>query len=589
MQTLFKPTVHVYLTVALLASAASTLTACIDANADEWGEDEPVYDGKQDGSSLMTIYLPDLSTHTRKILATEQLGELERDRTGILNVDGHDFNDNTVLIFSGELHRYDGKVEPQLFVVKPENLPKQVKTKFGTSYLRADLKADSGKQYAAGASRLGSIAGVFRGEIIATDKLSVGTKPNADLKKYYVKPSNPNERPPNVLRKTTFYIDPNISLTKLLPKSTNADPCLGNTMIDNTNVGTLLGAFAVDGFPTDKPVQIEMHYLYPRGTAATVWGTWWSALTGSFAGNTVDDVVVKGTLAAGKITGELGEVKLRSPALNTQVYAMAIELRARIDDTLPAIATFRHQLTVAAPNADIIVDTVELCPIDDASCHDFRDNGVPENVVARRDQIEREALAANLYQPTIAPISSCASDKVGGTACSIYSERKDSAIERNVKAGATFSVAVDGNASVSGAWTGPKIAGLDTPKLEAAFQGAFNLDADFSATFQSTAKWTNRKKLDVYYDPTKTQIQWWRIAHPKLRYIQIARVNACGDYLNAHKAFLADTRDSRIVLSCEAVPANRQCNAVEPTPANVDSCATLLINPASEAGQACQM
>jgi hypothetical protein len=578
-----------YLVAALLCTAAASLTpACVDTGEDEWGEDEPAYDGKEDGAGAMTIFLPQVSNHIRKILATEQLGELERDRTGILNLDGHDFDDQTVLIFSGALHRYDGKVEPQLFVVKPEKVAKQIKTKFGTSYLRADLKGSNGKQFATGSSALGSAAGVFRGDIIATNLLAFGDKPNSDLKKYYVKPMNPNERPSNVLRKATFYVDPNIALTKLLPKNAGQDPCLGNTMIDTTTVGSVFGEFAIDGFPADKPVQIEIHYLYPKGSASTQVGTYWQAFADAFTGGAVDDVVVKKNLAAGRLTGDIGELKLRLPALSTKVYALGIELRARIDSNSPAIATFRHQLTVAEPKAEIVVDAVELCPIGDAACHDFRDNGVPENVVVRRDEIEAEAAAANLYKPTIAPISSCAGNRIGGSACTIYSERKDSAIETNVKTGATFSVSVDGSVAGGSSWSLPKIAGVATGTLTAAFKGAFNLSADFSATFQKSDKWVHRSKLDVYYDPNKTQIQWWRIAYPKLRYLHMAQVNSCGDYLNAHKAFLADTRESRLVLSCEAVPSDRQCNAVEPTTENVDSCAGLLIDPASPAGEACR-
>ena len=250
-----------------------------------------------------------------------------------------------------------------------------------------------------------------------------------------------------------------------------------------------------------------------------------------------------------------------------------------------------HRLTVVEPDIEVIVDAFKLCPIDDAPCHQFRDKAAPYNVVARRNIVEWNGAEKGLYGPVWRRLGSC----VGGDAiagqftdnCAAYREREDSSLYTNAEGELDFELNINGSAQGNKSWSNDAH-GLGTSNLAGAFKARFKLEVDLQASFASSRTWTERRSLDVLYDPSATRLQWWRVVSPRLYYLEIASFDACGVRLSANEIFLEDLRDSRLVLACEAVLRHDEaCHEVEPTDEAFGACNDLLIAPNSERGQAC--
>ncbi|MEM9191930.1 MAG: hypothetical protein AAGF12_22345 [Myxococcota bacterium] len=75
----------------------------------------------------------------------------------------------------GELHRYDGEVEPHRFVAKPRYYPPRDGAANPDGFLRVDFKDESRIRSHIG-SGFNQYAGVFRGDIVAIEQIG----PNDD-------------------------------------------------------------------------------------------------------------------------------------------------------------------------------------------------------------------------------------------------------------------------------------------------------------------------------------------------------------------------------------------------------------------------
>ncbi len=576
--------------------AVAALGGCAGPGAGEpawlYGTNEPVY-GKEDGNAPLTIYLTHMQTDIQKTLPVESMGDLSRDDTGILNLDGRSFSDRTVLIFSGKLHAYDGTVEDHLFVLKPTWVPATAGSANPDGFLELDFKDPSKKHVVVqSGTAFGDTAGVFRGDVIATDAIGLGDDVASDVYSYAIQPQRLGDRPSNLLRGVSLYIKPNAALTTLAP----AVGCNGDDVIDRTTAGTSLQtAVTLDGFPAGHDVVVELHYTVPHYAASNAIAHLWDYVTAPLSADSDETVASKTVhIADGQPTEtvEFDPYDTLEPPWGTNLYSMNIEVRAYDASGAGAAADAQsHQLDVVEAGQLVMVDQFDLCPLDDVGCHAARDTYAPDNVVARRNVVEWEAKRKGLYDTITKPISECAGgDRIEGNfanACTAYREQNDSQLSYNISAELNFQLTVDGHAGGSASWSG-SYGNLASADIAAQFKAAFHLNANLTASFDQSQVWLSHSSLDVLYDPARTQIEWWRVVTPRLRYMMLADFDACGVARSQHKVFLSDLRQSRLVLACEAVPSyDSVCYAVEPTDASVSACDTQLIDANSPEGQMC--
>jgi hypothetical protein len=131
----------------------------------------------------------------------------------------------------------------------------------------------------------------------------------------------------------------------------------------------------------------------------------------------------------------------------------------------------------------------------------------------------------------------------------------------------------------------PGIGGAD---LSAAPETSFELETELTASFTSSRAWIDHEEMTVLYDPTQTQIQWWRQITPRVLYAQVVQFNVCGVRSNTHDLFVSDLTASKLVLACEPASLDTVCHAVEPTTETIGpACDPHLIDRESERGRQC--
>jgi hypothetical protein len=144
-----------------------------NTSGDWWnGDEEPSTVLKADEIPPLTIFLSKEQSDTRQILTKDSLGELSRGSTGKLNMDGFSLSDNVVLIFSGKYYRYDDIVEDHYFMIKPRYVSAAEGAANPEGFLKIDFKnTDNIRDLNPSANnpQFGSVAGTFRGEIIASN------------------------------------------------------------------------------------------------------------------------------------------------------------------------------------------------------------------------------------------------------------------------------------------------------------------------------------------------------------------------------------------------------------------------------------
>lgn len=581
-----------------LSSALAAGCGLLDDEEAWWeGRDEPSYGDKADGIAPLTIFLSREQASVRRIIDGERLGSLPRSMTGVLNLDGVSLSDDVVLIIEGAVHRFDQKVDQHLLVVQPHLVSAADGAANPGGFLLVDLKDQERRRVIRqeGAA-LGAAPGRFIGRIIATTEVGLADELSSQLRDYYIRPVHLGERPPNVLdlddeNPTTLYVRPNVSLTLLAP----ADGCLGDAVVDTTVSGKPLQVAAtVDGFPAG-PVEVEIRYRRPHHAHDSVGEQFWDYISGLFDAG-VEERREKRVafVATGQATAEVAfdDYRTGSPPAGQDLFPTEIELIASTSASNRAHAQSAvHQVTVVTEGAQVIVDHFDLCPPGDAGCRQLRDQDAALNVVARRNIVEWQAERDGLYRTVTEPLSRCAGgDAIPGEFsedCVAYHESDDSELRAHLATQLQFELTVNGQAQGGASWGGA-IQGLASADIAAAFKATFQLDADLSARFESSRVWRDHHSLDVIYDPSTTQIQWWRVVTPRLRYIELSDFDACGQRLTGHEIVLSDLRDSRIVVACEEVPSfDSVCHAVEPTDASNAACDQLLIDPASPLGMEC--
>lgn len=569
-----------------LATALAAVS-CL-GGPDPWGDAEPEYSGMAESDIPLTIFLSEAQTTVRRIATTPD------ETMGVLHLDGKSLDDRTVLIFSGQLHRFDGPVEDHLMVIQPRYYSKAAGAANPDGFLVVDLKAnDRIRVVERDGWPLGTMAGVFRGDIIATNQLALNGPLPSDLTSLYIRPAGYGQRPPNVLSDVALQIQPNVWLSALRPIGRGDDPCQGENVVDTTLAGTGLEVQArVEGFPAGRPVTVEVHYRVPHYTAEHPVEHLWDYFSDMWAGEvdeTVQTAVILGSAEGGAIPLP-GYVTL-DPPWGSDLYAMSIEVRAYQDPHSGATGGLIHELMVVDEGSQVVVDHFELCPIGDEPCRALRDANTAYNVVARRNVIEWTAQRQGLYDTITRPIGRCSGGtSVGGTFaddCTVYRENSDTELSYRVSSELNFELNVDGQAKGSASW-GRVLPGIGGADLGGQLKATFNLQADLTASFSTSRTWISRHSLDVIYDPSETQLQWWRVVTPRVRYVQVGEFDACGARRNAHDVYLSDLTESRLVLACEAVPSyDAVCHAVEPTAETVGACNQRLIDPDSERGRQC--
>ncbi len=585
------------MTLALLSTVAASC-GILDDDDPWWeGTDEPSYGDKADGIVPLTIFLSRGQANVRRIIDDERLGSLPRSLTGELNLDGVTLSDDVVLIIEGTVYRFDHQVDRHLLVVQPHFVSAEEGAANPGGFLLVDLKDEERRHVITQeGAPLGAAPGRFIGRIIATTDVGLGDELSAELRDYYIHPVHLGERPPNVLdlddeNPTALYIRPNVALTLLAP----ADGCLGDAVVDTTVDGKPLRVAAtVDGFPAG-PVDVEIRYRRPHYAHDSVGEQLWDYISGLFDAG-VEERSEKRTafVATGRATAVVAfdDYRTGSPPDGQDLFPTEIELVASTGGSNSAFAQSAvHQVTVARAGAEVIVDHFDLCPPGDEGCRALRDQKTALNVVARRNIVEWQAERDGLYDTVTEPLSRCAGgDAIPGDFsddCVAYHESDDSELSAHLATQLQFELTVNGQAQGGASWGGA-IQGLASADIAAAFKATFQLDADLSAKFSSSRVWRDHHSLDVIYDPSTTQIQWWRVVTPRLRFIELADFDACGQRLTSHEIFLSDLQDSRIVIACEEVPSfDSVCHAVEPTVESNAACDQLLIDPASELGMEC--
>jgi hypothetical protein len=574
-----------------LILSVSTLGACAGEEAWWLGDEEPTCSEKCDASNApLTIILTNRRNKIRKILDGESLGPLERGRTGRLNVDGRGLRDDTMMVFRGTLHRFDGAVEEHFFTVQPRYISHEAGAANPDGFLVVDLKTENIRSFANGLDPLGTHAGIFRGELVASNELTLEDVIDDDLSDLFIRPSNAFQRPSNYLKDVELVITPNVVLSTFKPKDVN---CFGADVVDTTLSNTDLDIEVLtDGFPAGEKVEVKMRYLVPQ-TAATGTLEHLSDFVGGLLGREIEEHVATATIADVSQSPSVSfpGFRTKESAWGDSYFNFEIEVSATSASGNIFSDTYVHNVTVVNEGQEAIVDAVELCPEGDAACHTLRDAKAADNVVARRNVIEFKAQSQGLLETVTRPIGSCSGgDTVAGDfsdACVAYHEETDTQISASLATELQFELHVNGEAQGEKSWEGG-IPGLGSAKVEAAFSGKFKLDADFKASFETSRSWRDHNSLDVIYDPSDTQIQWWRVVTPRVRYLEFGEFNSCGQQISENEVFLTDLRDSRMVLACEAVPSfDTVCHAVEPNTDSVAACNELLINPTSPEGLAC--
>lgn len=574
-------------TLLTLLTALATSASCLGDDAWWLGDEEPDYTGKADADVPLTIYITHEQPTIRKILSKEAIGDLSRGRTGYLNLDGRSLNEDVVLIFDGEVHRFDGKVDRILTVIQPTYISNAAGAANPDGFLKVDFKAlDTTRHH--GSDALARHAGVYRGDIIATDKLGVGDPLPEDLTDLLIRPDNAFQRPPNYLRDVDIFITPNVALTRLSPA---ASSCFGDDIVDVTLSDTDLAIeVEVEGFPDNVPVTVELIRRDPQTAGGGFWEHLIDPVTGLWE-DELEETVETRTAANGEVVKFANQTTLEAGFFENK-FNSYYEVRAYAGNDRTIFAKpYIHEMTVVDSGEEIIVDQFELCPFEDDACRALRDKYAPENVVARRNVIEWKAAGQGLYETITRPIGSCSGgDAISGEfsdTCKVYRESTDSELEANVSAELQFELTANGKAQGEASWSGG-VNGLASAEIEAAFKAEFNIEASLDASFSASRTWASHSSLDVLYDPSNTQLQWWRVVTPRLRYLEIAEFNVCGARLRSTDLFLSDLRDSRLVLACEEVPSfDTVCHAVEPTADTVAACNELLIDPESAEGKQC--
>ncbi len=576
------------------------LTAACQAESEEaawWlGTGEPSPTGKADGTSPLTIFFVDEQPKMRRIL-DEDLGSVAATSTGILNLDGRGFGDGVVLLFDGELHRWDGSVEHHALAIEPWWIPGEAGAANEGGFLRIDFQdRRSIHVFEQEGSPFGTTAGIFEGDVLATDERTLSELADAgELPRFrdlMIRPARFTERPPNYLRGQKVFIRPNVALTQLLPEG----GCIGEDVVDRTTTQTeLFPEVAVTGFTPGTEVTVELRYIEPRYTTESIRETAWDFISAVFSGGLEERVLTETVTvpgSGGPVTVSMPSVLVKSPPPASDLYPVEIEVQAYEAARAGAFADpARHRVEVVREATEVMVDHFELCPLDDVACHELRDRYEPDNVIAHRNVIEWKAEQDGLYDTVTRPIGECAGgDRVSGAfsdACTIYRESNDRELSGRVGAELNFELNVNGQAGGKASWAGG-IPGVASAKLQAAFEAGFGLETDLTASFESSRVWRNRNSLDVLYDPTEAQVQWWRVATPRLRFLELADFDACGQRRSSNEVFLIDLRQSRLVLACEEVPSfESSCHAVEPTNEAVAACNTVLIDPESDEGRMC--
>jgi hypothetical protein len=389
---------------------------------------------------------------------------------------------------------------------------------------------------------------------------------------------------------------PNAVLSLLIPydRLDTENPCLGDSVIDMTTAKTELAIdVEVDGFPLNESIVVEVSYTWPRDAGASDAAHLWDFATGWLAKDFSTETITGVIADPGKNpVYQLPSMTTLESGWGSDIFTMDIQVFAYVEgnDSLFS-AVYKHQLTVADEGAQVIADFLELCPQDDEECYHMRDANAADNVIARRNIIEWKARNQGLYDTIVRPMGRCSGgDTISAPYtqdCVVYRESTDMDLSFNIEAELNFELTVNGEIKGQKSWGG-EIEGLGSADVEAAFQGTFALNAELDASFSTSRTWENHHSMDVIYNPQDTQIQWWRVVTPKLRYLEIAEYNSCGTRSYSAEMYLSDLRNSRMILACESVPSyDSVCYAVEPTDDSIAACETLLIDPESAEGKAC--
>ncbi len=611
--------------MALLATSALTTPGCLS----DASESDAAY-ATEDAD--IRIYFADQRVAMGKILDTEKLGARTRFQTGYLYVDGQGFavGEDEVpkdmkLIFEGELFPYAGG-EPLrvLTVARPEYIPARYAATDGT--LRVDFKDPHAIDTLGDSGGLGHVAGVFRGRVIATTRSTdTLTRYNVDE---YLAPGPIGPVPPrNEIRDAEIFITPHAVLSDFTPVAANGS-CFGREVVDQTVEWTNMDVgVALDGFPNDQPVTVEIRYYTPREVYdahdgkwtwweyLTDWTHWWAVWPGAEGHNVHIDTKTVTMQPGQKLTMEhysTGSASEKILFEGKSHYRMYMEVVAYVDpDIGPFSVPYRHELIVAEDGASIPIDSFELCgppPSESPSlldeeerareaeaqaCRRHRDRHLPDNVKARRQVVEWRADQDGLFNDVFQPVSDClGADVASGPEanyCTTFSSEQTSKWEAKASLAANFSLSVNGEGQAGGKLEG-SYNGIASGQIEAELKGAFSLDASFDSVFSTTISEEQKRSMTVRYDPSETKVQWYRKAQPRVSYLQLAELDACGDHRREADVFLSDFRASRLILTCEDVGVHEVCDRdIAPTPEATLACADRLIHEDDERAAQCSV
>ena len=575
----------------------------------EWDGAEPSRPGKED--DIAASFLSIFSRHDQTsmtVIAPDRRAMPGSEDGGSFHLDGYAIDDQVVLVIDGSFYRYDGEVEQHTLMVRPYYTSSAEGAPGREGFLTVDLTSpDRARVVRQEGDALGTRAGAFRGRIYATRRVRLGGDLPDNLEDLAERSPQRGERPPNTLdfSSTPLFIRPTIAITRVLPQGTN---CLGAERIDATTSGVSLEVeTAVYGFAPDDDVQIDLEYHVPEQSKRGFWGHTWGVLTWPHSsGPRIEtfsqkrwmdsDAHNRATQVSFDGVGRSYRTDADAWGDGDDLYTLNIHARAHVlNGPKPRAATpvARHTMVVTNEGELVVADYFEMCRPEDERCRVERRRSLPSNLVARREAEEFNAIAAGRFETTQVALTEC---RGGGAfagpyseTCSVYQAESDRELKASIEAELQGSVELQGRVAgqVSAAGVIP---GLGEADVSGKLKAAFNLDASFNTSFKESVVWKDNQDLNVLYDSSLTQIQWWRIVHPRVRYMRIVEYDLCGAEVRAQEAFAEDYSDTSMVLTCrsgEANPIENACNPIYPDREGIEACETALIDPDGALGRQC--
>jgi len=529
------------------------------------------------------------------VVIPRDMATVLRAATGRLQVQGDGLNPDTELLIAGRVTDVNGNSEEYLLLIETEYAEALGS---GRGALIADFKDINAMTVVSDNDReFGHFAGVFRGTVIAVDRQHAQSALNdmvdGTLASRLAHIMSASSAAPNVAFNETIEIKPVVALTQLSPSD-----CYGADVLGFTTSGTTLGVEAeAYGFPEGQTVRFDLEYIHPesagrnwltRGFEYSEGWAWLDMYDISDDIDTKDESETATTGYDGFARVTFPDYKTVYPAFNRDQFRTDIQIQA----TSGALTTWPRDylLNVVDEGETITHRAFELCAPEDDSCRMMRQS-LPQEALATIAGVERQAIEDGLWNEVWSHVNDCqGGDRIDAgysEQCGVYLERTDSRLQYRVSTALNFELTVNGEARGGASWQG-SYGSLAAAEVAAEFEGSFNLDASVQASFETTELWRDRTNLNILYNGATTQIQWWRVAQPRLRYMQVASYNQCGLTDSVQELILSDLRRSRLVLACEEVPSyDSVCHTVQPTQANAESCEGLLIPTDSEEADFC--